>query len=223
MSRLETFTDAAFAFALTLLAVSLDPPTNWEGLMLALRGVPAFVAGAALLMMFWWGHHQWSRRYELDDGTTVLLTCLLVFTVLVYVYPLRFMAGVLFTWVGMLTGLPLGPSGDLGVRGAADINAMFVIYGLGFTAMCAALVLLHLHAWRKREELRLSALQRLELLGEFRSWAILAVTGLLSVVVAALSPDDAPVLAGFVYMILPVVMPAHAAWHERRTGSAVDP
>lgn len=221
MSRLETFTDAAFAFALTLLAVSLDPPTNWEGLMLALRGVPAFLAGATLLMMFWWGHHSWSRRYELDDGTTLLLTCLLVFTVLVYVYPLRFMAGVLFTWIGLLTGLPLGPAGDLGIRGPAEINAMFVIYGLGFTAMCSSLLLLHVHAWRQRDALGLSEPERHELVGDLRSWAIVAVTGLLSVVVAALSADDSPVLAGFVYMILPVVMPAHAVWHTRRTEPAV--
>src|SRR3712207_3284734 len=80
MTRIETFTDAAFAFALTLLVVSLDPPTPVTGLLGALREVPAFLLSATLLRMFWWGHHEWSRRFGLDDGPTVVLSCALVCT-----------------------------------------------------------------------------------------------------------------------------------------------
>ncbi len=49
MTRIETFTDAAFASALTR----------------ALLHVPGFVLSAALLMVFWNGHHRWSRHYGL--------------------------------------------------------------------------------------------------------------------------------------------------------------
>ena len=70
MTRVETFTDAAFAFALTLLVISLQPPTSFNDLLTALRGVPPFLLSASMLMMFWWGHHQWSRRYGLDDMWT---------------------------------------------------------------------------------------------------------------------------------------------------------
>jgi hypothetical protein len=62
MTRIETFTDALFAFALTLLVVSLDIPSSYGELTDALRGIPAFALSATLLMVFWSGHHTWSRR-----------------------------------------------------------------------------------------------------------------------------------------------------------------
>ncbi|MFW6078427.1 MAG: TMEM175 family protein [Gemmatimonadota bacterium] len=74
MTRIETFTDAAFAFALTLLVISLDPASSYAELATALRAVPAFLLSATLLIVFWWGHHRWSRRYGLEDGPTVVLS-----------------------------------------------------------------------------------------------------------------------------------------------------
>src|SRR5690606_21203089 len=87
-----------------------DLPQMLDDIRSSLRMVPAFVMSGALLMTFWWGHHAWSRRYGLDDGATTVLSCLLVFTVLVYVYPLRFMSEVFVTWVGHALGLPIGGS-----------------------------------------------------------------------------------------------------------------
>src|ERR1700741_4251011 len=171
MTRMEPFTDAAFAFALTLLVVSLDPPASLVELQAALRDVPAFLLSASLLMVFWWGHHEWSRRFGLDDGPTVLLSCALVFTVLVYVYPLRFMFGLMMSWIGHISGLPLG-SGAQTLEGIGDVNRLFVVYGFGFVAMCLALVLLNLHAWRRREELELDAVEGHPLRAELGAWGM---------------------------------------------------
>jgi hypothetical protein len=124
MTRIETFTDAAFAFALTMLVISMDPPASMTSLETALRHIPAFVLSASMLMTFWSGHHNWSRRFGLDDGPTIVLSCLLVFTMLVYVYPLRFMFSSMTAWIGSFMGLPIGPPLDsLGIRGMADVNA----------------------------------------------------------------------------------------------------
>ena len=90
VTRIEAFVDAAFAFAVTLLVISFDAiPDSVPALVAALKGVPAFAASFALLAWIWWSHAAWSRRYGLDDGRSVLLSLLLVFLVLVYVYPLR--------------------------------------------------------------------------------------------------------------------------------------
>jgi hypothetical protein len=43
-------------------------------------------------MTFWMGHWSWSRRFGLEDGRSIALSCLLVFLVLVFVYPLKFLA-----------------------------------------------------------------------------------------------------------------------------------
>ena len=64
MTRLETFSDAAFAFAVTMLVVSVGSiPRDYAGLMQALKGVPAFAASFAAIMSVWGGHRKWSRRY----------------------------------------------------------------------------------------------------------------------------------------------------------------
>lgn len=221
MTRIETFTDAAFAFALTLLVVSLEPPTDMEGLRQALRLVPAFLLSAAMLMMFWWGHHEWSRRYGLDDARTVLLSCVLVCTVLVYVYPLRFMFGVMVEWFARLSGAPVG--GGFSISGPADVSTIFAIYGIGFAAMSGALLLLSLHAWQQRDVLELDALERHETRTAIGAWCILTATGLLSTATALLLPVTMAGLPGWVYAPLPLVMHGYSLWMKRRRKRIADP
>lgn len=214
MTRLETFTDAAFAFALTLLVISFEPPRNVEQLLLTLRAVPSFLCSAALLMMFWWAHHEWSRRFGLDDGPTVIMSFLLVITVLIYVVPLRFMFGMMFTFVGVVTGLPIGePSMDIDNPG--DVNVMFAVYGLGFSAMSLAVLMLNRRALRKRDELRLSPREVYDTETEMGAWWIVTGTGALSTVVALIDPPAVWGLPGWVYMILPVATPWYATARER--------
>lgn len=221
MTRIETFTDAAFAFALTLLVVSLDPVSTFADLESSLRLVPGFVLSGVLLMMFWWGHNQWSRRFGLDDGPTVILSCLLVFTVLVYVYPLRFMTSAFVTWVGWMLRLGPAPDGALGMASALDVNRLFVIYGVGFVAMCATLVLLNVHAWRLREELDLNVVERIDTLGEIGTWLILGGVGLLSVMLALAVPAGWVGLPGWAYMLLPILMPLFGRRVDRERRKAL--
>lgn len=215
MTRIETFTDAAFAFALTLLVVSLDIPSSFDELTAALRGIPAFAISAVLLMVFWNGHHVWSRRYGLDDATTVLLSCLLVFIMLVYVYPLRFLARALTAWMDHVLGLPI-TSEPFRLGGPAELSQLFIIYGAGFVAMCVAILLLHAHAWRLRDELRLNELERHDTRADMGAWSILAATGILSIGLGIVFGSSAPALPGWAYMILPVVMPLYSARVNRR-------
>jgi len=213
MTRIETFTDAAFAFALTLLVISFDPPTTASAMLASLRDAPAFLLSGTMLMMFWWGHHQWSRRFGLDDAPTFVLSCVLVFTVLIYVYPLRFMFGMMMTWIGRLSGLPLG-SGELRLS-IEDVGTVFVVYGTGFVFMCVTLVLLNLHAWRQRNALQLTPCERHDTISEIGAWVIVMAAGLLSVATAALTPPHLAGLAGWAYAPLGPVMPVFSAWRGR--------
>ncbi len=50
MTRLETFCDAAFAFAVTLLVISGEGiPGSYQELIVALKGIPAFAASFAAI------------------------------------------------------------------------------------------------------------------------------------------------------------------------------
>src|SRR5438094_1472815 len=73
MTRLETFIDAAFAFAISMLVIAANQvPDNIEGLLGAFRHVPAFVVRVVVLGIFWRGHWQWIRRYWRLDGDFVI-------------------------------------------------------------------------------------------------------------------------------------------------------
>jgi len=209
MTRIETFTDAAFAFALTLLVISLDPPTTMQALTGALVHVPGFVLSATLLMVFWNGHHRWSRRYGLNDGTSIVLSCLLVFTILVFVYPLRYMASAVTGSTASLMGLPIGPDvRTLGITSVHDVNLMFVIYGIGFMFMSMTIALLNLHAWRQRHDLELNETECIETRTELGTWCILFIAAMLSMVTAAAFPNALPI-AGWAYALLGIVMPIY--------------
>ena len=97
MTRIEAFVAAAFAFAVTMLVISLDEmPANFDELVTATKQIPAFAASCASIIWIWYTHAIWSRRYGLEDGTSIFLSGCLIFLVLIYIYPLRLMMQGLF-------------------------------------------------------------------------------------------------------------------------------
>jgi hypothetical protein len=96
-TRLEGFVDASFAFAVTLVVISLGhAPGTVDEMLRALHGVPTFAACFLLLSRIWLSHRNWSRDYDLENATGVTLSLALVFVVLVYVYPLRILFAQMF-------------------------------------------------------------------------------------------------------------------------------
>ena len=91
MTRLETFVDAAFAFAITLLVVGGGDniPANYQQFIHAMQQVPAFGLCFASLAFFWYAHYTWSRRFGLEDTPSTVLSLLLIFVILIFVYPLK--------------------------------------------------------------------------------------------------------------------------------------
>ncbi len=202
VTRLEAFVDAAFAFAVTLLVISVDAiPDSLNGLLLALKGVPAFALSFVMVAMFWWLHARWSRRYGLDDLPSTLLSLLLVFLVLVYVYPLKLLFGLFFAWITN----SWFPS-PIQISSYADVRLVFVIYGFGFAALSLCIAELYAHALRQRKRLHLSVEEAGITAGDTAAWRFAALVGGLSAGVAAVLPDDVPRWAsgmpGFVYFLM---------------------
>jgi hypothetical protein len=160
ISRLEGLSDAVFGFAITLLIVALEVPKTSVELMETMRGFVSFGITFTLLYLLWYRQFTFFRRYGLEDPPTVALNGALLFVVLFFVFPLKFFLG---TMVDRLMGAPKTirlPDGTVEpVIHPGHIPLLMTIYGLGFTAVSLIFFLLHVHAWRKREELQLNELE----------------------------------------------------------------
>jgi hypothetical protein len=199
----QTFTDAAFAFALTLLVVSIDSiPSTYDELWFAVQGIPAFGLSCALLFLFWHGHWNWSRRYGLEDFTSIVLSFFLVFLMLCYVYPMKYVTSI---FVGWITDRRLDVDADIGSMD--ELYGIFTIYSIGFVALCVVLLLLYLRAWARRNDLRLDIVERHVTRTEIGTWMILASVGILAILMGLFAPRHLLTVPGWAYVLLPVIMP----------------
>lgn len=96
-SRLETFSDAVFTFAITLIMVSLEVPRTFDELFEVFRGFLAFACCFSIVFIIWNNQNIYFRRYGLNNAYVTLLNALLLFVVLMYVYPLKFLFMALFS------------------------------------------------------------------------------------------------------------------------------
>src|SRR5437016_8742479 len=144
MTRLETFIDAAFAFAITMLVIAAERiPDDIETLLAAFKNVPAFIASIIVLGIFWRGHWLWSRRYGLEDGISILISWAMIVTILIYIYPLK----AIFSAIWFL--LSSGRVGhSLGAHSESQVRSLFALFAIGFTAIALEVVLLNLRAWQ---------------------------------------------------------------------------
>src|SRR3954454_20323634 len=97
IARIEGLSDAVFAFAVTLLVVSLEVPKSFDELAELMRGFVPFGICFFLLMQVWHEQYRYFRRYNLQDSTSTVLNAILLFVVLFYVYPLKFLWTLLVT------------------------------------------------------------------------------------------------------------------------------
>src|SRR3954447_17785443 len=79
ITRLEGFSDAVFAFSVTLLVVSLEVPKTFHGRTGVMRGFVAFAICFAVLVNVWFHHSRFFRRYGLQNPWSGFLNCVLLF------------------------------------------------------------------------------------------------------------------------------------------------
>jgi hypothetical protein len=211
MTRLETFLDAAFAFAVTMMVIAAERvPDDIGTLLAAFKNVPAFVASVLVLGIFWRGHWLWSRRYGLEDGISILISWGLLVTVLIYIYPLKAIFGAMFN---LLTDGRFGH--PLGIRTIEQARSIFSIYAIGFAAMVAEILLLNARAWSLREALKLNERERFLTRAELSGWSIPLAVGIVALVLANTLPESRISWSGWIYFSLIILVPLHRRLKRR--------
>ena len=193
VSRIEGFSDAVFGFALTLLVVSLEVPENFTALKDILRGFIPFAATFALVCWIWFEHYAFFRKFDAEDGLTIFLNCVLLFLVLFFVYPLKF---VFSTIIPALIGMQSGPQ-----MTEADGRMMMWVYSAGFVAMMAVFWLLYWNQHRNRRALGLSDEQAFAAHAGAQTHLLSVFVGLLSVFLALMVPIKFIWVAGVIYAL----------------------
>ncbi len=209
VSRLEGFSDAVFGFALTLLVVTLETPKTGADLRELVRGSIPFALMFAMVCWIWWEHNKFFRRYGLQDAWTAFLNAALLFVVLFYVYPLKY-----------LTTSLLGPWFQL--RNAPSMEGaqfLMLTYSTGIVLIFGTFMLLYRHAWSQRRALGLSPGEEVSLRYGQRAHALTIAVGLLSIVIALAAGNSVWIgMAGLVYGLMG---PLHG-WNGYRLAKALE-
>ena len=191
VTRIEALTDAVFGFAITLLVVRLDVPDRAPEMMAMMKEFLPFAASFAMLILVWSYHYRLFSRFDLEDGYTVFLNSVLLFVILFYVYPLKFVFSALF--MDPVTAF-----------GSAEMSRTIMgVYGAGFAAVFVVFALLYLHAYRLRDRLRLKPSEVVVAEAHVAECGVMVLVGLLSTATALLGPAgwSAP-LSGMSYFLI---------------------
>ena len=211
MTRIETFVDAAFAFAFTMLVISIDEvPRSPVELYELSKDIPAFIGSTLTIGAIWMSHSAWSRVFGLQDRITIYLSLALVMLVLIFVYPLKliFQATVLYLSVvffetdALNTGLFDNAGWDNN-----EVAGLFVYVALGLIALALIIIAFFQNALRYQQQLQLNAHEKDYCYQMTLVWIVVAFTAVLSCVAANIYDAEQISRAGFVYFLLFFTIP----------------
>jgi uncharacterized membrane protein len=200
VSRIEAFNDAVFALSATLLVVSLEVPDNFTELVNGLYGFIAFAFSFAMLIFIWSQHNSFFRKYNLQDGVTIFWNSILLFVILFYVYPLKYIS------IGLVSSFININSAKNLISNVSELRQLFIIYGLGFVFVFLNFVMLYRHALNKADELGLTEIDIFDGKALLQYHLIFVLIGLISILITFFNIGITIGLPGWIYGLLGPVL-----------------
>ena len=146
-------------------------------------------------MLIWFEQNVFFRRYAFDDIRIIFLNGCLLFIVLFYVYPLKFLSSLVFN------ARIYGDESDIHIQ-VTEIPKLMAIYSLGYIAIYMLFYLMYAHAARNKDRLELTLIEQFDTKTKMWSQLILVSVGVLSIAVALLLPAERSGIAGYVYFLI---------------------
>lgn len=183
ISRIEAFSDAVFAFAATLLVVSLGTDNSDSIIEVDIKSFVGFAISFFVLVVLWYLHYNFFRRTDYMDNRIIAVNAVLLFVVLYYVFPLKSLINSWFITQGMTPD---------------KLAGLFELYGLGFALIFLCLSLMYFRAYQKTKHVT----NALHLLFYVRHFAIFFLTAVLSILIAYTQIGINYGLPGLLYSLL---------------------
>lgn len=223
--RLENFSDAIFALAITLLLISTSPPTNFEQVKRFAYELIPFLACITLIMLIWYEHFQFYMRYGLRNSRMLVLNTLFLAIVLFYVYPLKFLTKIIILFpIGYVLGDQTLLNDLKSMIKAQDMGQLMIIYGFGATCVFLVLRQMYRYALSKADELGLSELEKFDTRTSIRTNFLMALVPMVSVVLSIIFINHwlAGPVAGFVYFLYTPIMFAHGRKADKKRKALIE-
>jgi uncharacterized membrane protein len=196
VTRVEALSDAVFGFAITLLVVSLEVPASFDELMRRMSGFVAFGICFAIILSVWHAHVVFFRRYALQDRLTITLNGLLLFVIVFYIYPLKFM----FTLVLQFMGI--GTESVEIVISREQAPTLMLLYALSLVGVWLVMAAMFAHAWRQRESLQLDERERILTRASIQYCLVYVLVSLISIALTLFGGVEMLGMAGLAYALL---------------------
>lgn len=198
VTRLENLSDIVFALSLTLIVASAVPASFAE-LQALWREAIAVALCFALVLLIWTKHHAFFRRYDLEDGITVFLNSIVLFLIMIFAYPLKFLATFLVNFFTryFTTNEQIGA-----VMTFEQTGLMVTIYASGYAAVFGVFALLYAHALKRADVLELSEAEKEMTRLEVRQGVAAIAISAAAILLALTLPAVFTPLAGGVYFFI---------------------
>jgi len=218
-SRFETLTDIIFGFSITLLVISSEVPKTYVELRASMYSFIGFIFCAILLFSIWNDHKTFFLRYGLEDKKTNLLNFTLVFVILYYIYPMKYLFSYLGTVFYVKIKQALGDTSE-GLQLAfsklveADLEKgqwsdIMLRFSLGLFAIYLIFLLLYINANHKRHVIGLNQLEIYKTQTSIQEFLILLGITSLAILLTLIFEHDGFLYSSLTYLLIPVCLKIH--------------
>jgi hypothetical protein len=150
--------------------------------------------------VIWFEHFTFFRRYGLQDTYILVWNAILLFLIVFYVYPLKFLFTLFFNELFGLSFEVTLPGGQVvPMIQAGQLPTLYLIFGIGWTAVWLVFVLLYRYALQQKRRLELNPLEVFDTRASLVENLSAAGVGLLSIALVLLGATFA---AGWVYLVM---------------------
>lgn len=181
---------------------------------------------ALLLFSIWNEHKTFFLRYGLEDKKTILLNFLLVFVILYYIYPMKYLFSYLGTVFFVKMKLSLGDHSD-GLQLAltnlkqADLETeqwsdLMLRFGFGLLAIYFIFMLLYMNAKQKKLQLNLNRIELFKTQSSIQEYFILVSITVLSILFVLMFKHDGFLYSSLIYLLIPIALLIHQRYRKRR-------